>query len=100
MTKDESTEFEFNDKSRSIKYRENRRVCEKGNYETYGYARGNQFYSTGIHHIRIKFEKIRFDRFGFSLNFSFSFSLQLKIFEFEFDRKRLVTVDFYWNLFG
>lgn len=58
MTKEES-HLEFDEKSRSIKYRENRHVCEKGNYETYGYCRGNQHYSQGIHHIRLKFEKIK-----------------------------------------
>lgn len=59
MTKDESNQFEFQEKSRSIKCRENRRVIEKGAYETYGFARGNQLYSTGIHHVRVQFEKIR-----------------------------------------
>ncbi|CAF3669862.1 unnamed protein product [Rotaria sp. Silwood1] len=56
MTVDE-TSIEFKEKSRSIRIRENNRLCEKGNYETYGYIRGNQSYSNGIHTIRIKFEK-------------------------------------------
>lgn len=53
----EDTPLEFEEKSRSIRFREQHRVCEKGNYETYGYARGNHLYSTGIHHIRVRFEK-------------------------------------------
>ena len=59
MTKEEST-LEFEEKSRSIRCREQNHVCEKGNYETYGYVRGNQAYSTGVHQIRIKFEKTRY----------------------------------------
>ncbi|CAF1039893.1 unnamed protein product [Rotaria sordida] len=57
MTVDE-TSIEFQEKSRSIRIRENNRLCEKRDYETYGYIRGNQSYSNGIHHIRMKFEKI------------------------------------------
>lgn len=54
----EETSLEFHEKSRSIKLTENNRVCEKGNYETYGYVKGNQSYTNGIHHIRVKFEKV------------------------------------------
>ncbi|CAF3164431.1 unnamed protein product [Rotaria socialis] len=57
MTVDE-TALEFHEKSRSIRVHENNRLCEKKNYETYGYVKGNQSYSDGIHHIRMKFEKI------------------------------------------
>jgi len=54
----EETPLEFEERSRSIKFREKHRVCEKGSYETYGYIRGNQIYSDGIHHIRIKIERM------------------------------------------
>ncbi len=54
----EETPLEFEERSRSIKLREKRRICEKGNHETYGYARGNQIYSNGIHYIRMKIERI------------------------------------------
>ncbi len=54
----EEAPLEFEEKSRSIKLREQHRVCEKGNYETYGYTRGNQLYSNGIHQIRMKIERI------------------------------------------
>lgn len=54
----EETPLEFEERSRSIKLREKRHVCEKGNHETYGYTRGNQFYSTGIHQIRMRIERV------------------------------------------
>ena len=54
----EEPSVEFDEKSRSIRIHENNLVCEKGNYETYGYVKGNQSYSHGIHHIRMKFEKV------------------------------------------
>ncbi len=53
----EEIPLEFQEKSRSIKFREKHRVCEKGNHETYGYTRGNQSYFHGIHHIRFRIEK-------------------------------------------
>ena len=54
----EDTPLEFEEKSRSIKLRENHRVCQKGNHETYGYVRGNELYSNGIYHIRMKFQRV------------------------------------------
>ena len=56
MTKEEPT-LQFDEKSRSIRCREDNHLCEKGHYETYGFVRGNQLYSTGIHHVRVRFEK-------------------------------------------
>ncbi|CAF1572627.1 unnamed protein product, partial [Didymodactylos carnosus] len=53
----EDASLTFKERSRSIRFHEKGRVCEKGDYETYGYARGSQAYSSGIHSIRMKFEK-------------------------------------------
>lgn len=53
---------EFEEKSRSIRLKDNRRICEKGNYETYGYVRGNQLYQQGIHQIRLQFLKNQFNQ--------------------------------------
>jgi hypothetical protein len=54
----EEIPLEFEERSRSIRLREKHRVCEKGNHETYGYTRSKQTYSRGIHHIRMKIERI------------------------------------------
>ena len=62
MTVDEAP-LEFEERSRSIKFYEKHHVCEKGNYETYGYTRGNQSYSHGIHHIRMRLERSEYVSF-------------------------------------